>query len=144
MNFVIGESEPPAAASPSGVLVVMRHSVRLDEDPAAEWEDKMRRPYDPPITDFVLPAQQARALKASGLHRFDRLVCSPFLRCLQTAAVVLKTLHGSPEPPSVMAAAGGARAAGSAELEAAESAAAAATPPPPLRPPPHWLFALYP
>jgi hypothetical protein len=48
-----------------------------------------RRPYDCPIKDFDLPAQQAPQLKAYG---FTCIVCSPFRRCLQTAGVVAQAL----------------------------------------------------
>ena len=38
----------------------MRHSVRLDQDEKAEWDDRLQRPYDTPIVDFELPARQAQ------------------------------------------------------------------------------------
>ena len=53
----------------------------------------MGRPYDSPINDFVLPEQQAQILRDRGLHQFDLIVCSPFRRCLQTAAVVARELQ---------------------------------------------------
>ena len=75
-----------------GVMVVMRHSVRLDDDPTAVWEDRMLRPYDTPIKDFNLPVLQANKLYQNYKH-FDTIIVSPFRRCLQTAAIVVKTLH---------------------------------------------------
>jgi broad specificity phosphatase PhoE len=74
---------PLAAAAP--YFGVMRHSVRLDEDLSADWSDKQSRPYDCPIKDFGLPADQVSRLQAYG---FTRIVCSPFRRCIQTAGVV--------------------------------------------------------
>ena len=76
-----------------GVMVVMRHSVRLDDDGSAEWEDRMLRPYDTPIKDFNLPVLQTNELIKLNLNHFDTIICSPFRRCLQTAAIVVKTLH---------------------------------------------------
>ena len=83
-----------------GVMVVMRHSVRLDDDGSAEWEDRMLRPYDTPIKDFNLPVLQTNELIKLNLNHFDTIICSPFRRCLQTAAIVVKTLHElCPENP---------------------------------------------
>ena len=49
-------------ARDGGALVVMRHSVRLDQDEKAEWDDRLQRPYDTPIVDFELPARQAQLI----------------------------------------------------------------------------------
>lgn len=76
----------------AGVLVVMRHSVRVDDDDTATWEDKEERPYDTPISDLELPAYQAAELAKHGLGTFDLIICSPFRRCLETAAIVAGTL----------------------------------------------------
>lgn len=73
------------------VMAVMRHSVRVDADPAAEWPGRMQRPFDTPISDFALPAEQAQLMRDSSL-KFDLIVCSPYRRCLQTAAVVAHQL----------------------------------------------------
>ena len=62
----------------------------LWQDPSADWPDKSARPYDCPIEDFELPAQQVPRLKAFG---FTRIVCSPFRRCLQTAGIVARALN---------------------------------------------------
>ena len=78
----------PAKAG-STFFGVMRHSVRVDENPDAEWSDKLARPYDCPIEDFELPAQQIPQLQGFG---FTRIVCSPFRRCLQTAGIIARAL----------------------------------------------------
>jgi hypothetical protein len=36
-------------------VILMRHSVRLDDDPSLAWSDSATRPHDPPITDYDLP-----------------------------------------------------------------------------------------
>jgi len=74
---------------------VMRHSVRLDDDDAATWEDKEARPYDTPIKDLELPVQQAQELLKHKLGSFNLLVCSPFRRCLETMAIVVASLLDS-------------------------------------------------
>lgn len=81
-----------AGAVKPGRLAVMRHSVRLDSDPAAGWPDRQERPYDTPISDYNLPAEQATLMKKQGLGDFDLIVCSPFRRCLQTAGIVAQKL----------------------------------------------------
>jgi len=76
-----------AAATPSFGMI--RHSVRLDGDDGAEWDDQAARPYDTPLSDFELPRRQAAALRR---FNFERIVSSPFRRCLQTAAVLARAL----------------------------------------------------
>ena len=56
-------------------------------DRRCHWTDRDERPYDPPIVDWQLPAVQAQSLKAFGIQR---IVSSPFRRCLQTAGVVAR------------------------------------------------------
>eukprot|EP00928_Gymnodinium_smaydae_P038881 TRINITY_DN26704_c0_g1_i1.p1 TRINITY_DN26704_c0_g1~~TRINITY_DN26704_c0_g1_i1.p1 ORF type:complete len:256 (-),score=28.56 TRINITY_DN26704_c0_g1_i1:178-882(-) len=75
-----------------GILILMRHSARLDDAfecfeqiPEAKWPDKLTRPYDPPICDFELPREAARAMSK---YNVTSIVTSPFRRCLQTAGVV--------------------------------------------------------
>ena len=71
-------------------LVVMRHSIRLDNSPDAEWCDKYSRPYDTPIASFDLPKIQTQKIIE---HNIKCVVCSPFRRCLQTAAVACTILN---------------------------------------------------
>jgi len=78
-----------AAAGPARSFGMIRHSVRLDGDDGAEWDDQAARPYDTPISDFELPRRQAEALRR---FNFERIVSSPFRRCLQTAAVLARAL----------------------------------------------------
>ena len=70
-------------------IVVMRHSIRLDRDIDAGWEDKDSRPYDSPIRCFELPKLQGVKLSKHGI---TKIVCSPFRRCIQTAAIVGKEI----------------------------------------------------
>lgn len=63
-----------------------------DELSAIPWPDKTQRPYDSPIVDTILPAQQAKELSRLGMGSQTFIVCSPFRRCLQTAGVVARTL----------------------------------------------------
>mmetsp|Transcript_54096 Transcript_54096/g.65309 ORF Transcript_54096/g.65309 Transcript_54096/m.65309 type:complete len:263 (-) Transcript_54096:751-1539(-) len=88
-----------------GILVVMRHSERLDdramnftEISEEIWPDKMTRPYDPPISDDRRdPSYRGRELATEAtakLTAYDiaRVVTSPFRRCIQTAAIVARGL----------------------------------------------------
>ena len=63
--------------------------IRLDRDDDAEWPEQAARPYDTPITDWDLPARECEALRRLGV---DRVVASPFRRCIETASVVAATL----------------------------------------------------
>jgi len=84
------------APEKQGVLVVMRHSVRLDAAlVAATWSDQEQRPYDSPISDWELPVAACSLLRSRGLGSFDTIVVSPFRRCLQTAGVCAAALGGS-------------------------------------------------
>ena len=56
--------QPDKASTGPPVLVVMRHSIRLDtERPADDWADKASRPYDSPIADVRLPVAAAALLR---------------------------------------------------------------------------------
>ncbi len=73
-------------------LFVMRHGERLgDADPS--WVPKTDRPWDPPLTERG--KQQAwevgKRLRTEGWG-ITRVVVSPFLRCVQTAAQVVTAL----------------------------------------------------
>lgn len=73
-------------------LFVMRHGERLDDaDPS--WVPKTDRPWDPPLTERG--KQQAwevgKRLRTEGWG-ITRVVVSPFLRCVQTAAQVVTAL----------------------------------------------------
>lgn len=75
-------------------IVFMRHSVRKDmmhhtDDELHPWLDRHERPYDSPIVDFELPAKQASQFAHLPIAH---VVTSPLRRCIQTAAVVCKSL----------------------------------------------------
>ncbi|KAJ9471452.1 hypothetical protein DIPPA_05231 [Diplonema papillatum] len=79
------------------VMVLMRHSVRLDsvgyEAASAElWPDKATRPHNSPIVDFDTPRATAALLRK---YKIQRIVSSPYLRCLQTAGIVASELGRS-------------------------------------------------
>eukprot|EP01064_Diplonema_japonicum_P031919 TRINITY_DN586_c0_g2_i2.p1 TRINITY_DN586_c0_g2~~TRINITY_DN586_c0_g2_i2.p1 ORF type:complete len:477 (+),score=125.69 TRINITY_DN586_c0_g2_i2:1249-2679(+) len=76
------------------ILGVMRHSIRhdmhgFDNVPLSVWPDKMHRPYDPPISDYDLPAEAGLKLKK---YKFKVIVSSPYRRCLETAGIVARTI----------------------------------------------------
>ncbi|CAM9155455.1 unnamed protein product [Choristocarpus tenellus] len=56
------------------------------------WPDQDTRPYDTPIIDFDLPAEQAQELSLKGFRLGTTIISSPFRRCLQTAGVVARNL----------------------------------------------------
>lgn len=78
----------------------MRHGHRLDTASDFStitdelWPDRHTRPYDTPLADTSeeLVVGVAADLQAHGLSTFDAIVCSPFRRCVQTAALVCRAL----------------------------------------------------
>ncbi|KAJ7539694.1 hypothetical protein O6H91_11G105500 [Diphasiastrum complanatum] len=73
-------------------LFVMRHGERLDDaDPS--WVLKASRPWDPPLTERgkLQALAVGQRLRKEG-WQISRILCSPFLRCVQTAAEVIKGL----------------------------------------------------
>lgn len=93
-SAISGYDSPFHPTSPIRIqnLVVMRHSERMDDvDPT--WTTASERPWDPPITESgkQMAGEVARKLRGEG-RSIDRIVVSPFLRCVQTAAEVVKAL----------------------------------------------------
>jgi len=78
------------------VIVVIRHSVRQDQEPVQwiNWKDKNIRPYDPPIADYILPIRVYQEITKS-LPNFNpqKIIMSPFIRCLQTGSYIAKKFH---------------------------------------------------
>lgn len=70
-------------------FAIVRHSVRLDKDENAIWIDQETRPYDTPISDFLLPIKIADELRS---YSFKKMIVSPLRRCLQTASQIALTL----------------------------------------------------
>lgn len=74
-------------------LFVTRHSKRIDDDDNAQWPNQIEKPYDPPIVDFELPKRTAMDIKGASMEEpLSLLISSPYLRCLQTAAILAKHL----------------------------------------------------
>jgi hypothetical protein len=65
-------------------VTVMRHAEKLDDvDP--HWSACAERPYDAPITDAgCAHAKEVGVQVGKAGADIDVVVCSPFLRCLQT------------------------------------------------------------
>jgi broad specificity phosphatase PhoE len=75
----------------SQTLWIARHGSRLDfVDP--DWHKDAPRPYDPPLSadGFPQAEQVASRLKGEGI---SGIFSSPFLRCIQTAAVIAARLR---------------------------------------------------
>ena len=83
-----------------GLLIIMRHSERLDDEydmakkdwnsiPKELWLDRLERPYDTPIVLTELPQDAAKKLLK---YHIAKIVSSPFRRCLQTAGVLAREL----------------------------------------------------
>ena len=67
------------APEKQGVLVVMRHSVRLDAAlVAATWSDQEQRPYDSPISDWELPVAACSLLRVVDWGRSIQSWCRRF------------------------------------------------------------------
>ncbi|CAJ1371154.1 unnamed protein product [Effrenium voratum] len=97
----------PMERSPLQFLAVCRHAERADDVGALvqglPWclmQDSQQWPYDPPLSDAGLVAAEElgqklqRTLKEldSELHV---VVTSPFLRCVQTAALICRQVRGT-------------------------------------------------
>lgn len=80
-------------------LFVMRHGERMDNyDP--EWIRSAPRPWDPPLTDAGKKEarETGERLRTQGWN-ITRVICSPFLRCIQTAAEVVTALCAVQDHP---------------------------------------------
>jgi len=90
------ESLPTQTCAQS--MWVMRHGEREDEV-NEEWEATSDRPYDPPLTTkgrsqaYERGRVLARALLATKSENTCVVVSSPFLRCVQTSAEVIKGMQ---------------------------------------------------
>lgn len=73
-------------------VFVMRHGDRLD-DADHKWIHTAPRPWDPPLTESGKRRARkvGRRLRQEGWN-ITRVVCSPFLRCIQTASEVVISL----------------------------------------------------
>lgn len=82
-----------AAALPdeyTSTVIVMRHGHRQDEEDSF-WHQTAARPWDPPLS--VKGRVQANDVASKlGGHTIDVVITSPFRRCLQTSAGVVKQL----------------------------------------------------
>lgn len=101
-------------------LITIRHALRIDEVDGGQWAFSAERPWDPPLSSEG--SEQVRSVRYSHTAgcrcrvreptaehlrqakvvakrfpqvKLQHIVCSPFLRCLQTAAAIHKCL---PEP----------------------------------------------
>lgn len=65
-----------------------------------DWAQTAERPWDPPLSAAGLVQAQARGrdLRAAGV-RCDRVISSPFTRCIQTACGVMRAAD---IPPSAL------------------------------------------
>ncbi|KAL5217018.1 hypothetical protein ABZP36_017702 [Zizania latifolia] len=88
-------------------VVVMRHGDRLDHAEPL-WPANKPRPWDPPLTDAGLlrawtVAKRIRAAAAADSFQIHRVLVSPFLRCLQTAAQAVAALCAVPDDKALLA-----------------------------------------
>lgn len=84
-----GETEAPPRMQH---LFVMRHGDRMD-DADRNWVLTAPRPWDPPLTELGKwrARDVGRRLRREGWN-ITRVVCSPFLRCVQTASEAITAL----------------------------------------------------
>jgi len=93
-SFLCRKREPPFEQT----MVVLRHSERKDRvDPS--WptsQDSKDWPHDTPITQKGVELAKSVAEELVDVHskaNFVAIACSPYLRCIQTAAEVAKLLN---------------------------------------------------
>ncbi|KAK4741318.1 hypothetical protein SAY87_024906 [Trapa incisa] len=75
-------------------VIVLRHGDRLD-DFLKSWTSKSARPWDPPlhVDGHVRAFKTGLVLQPNRLNfRIHRVISSPFLRCVETAAHVISGL----------------------------------------------------
>ncbi|CAE7670932.1 unnamed protein product [Symbiodinium pilosum] len=91
-----GEESPSSLAEDvfHPALAVLRHSHRADTAFDSEWhetDDKMQFPADCPITvEGIREAQGTAEILAES--DFGIIICSPYLRCVQTAVILADRL----------------------------------------------------
>lgn len=73
-------------------VLVMRHGDRIDNEQPL-WISKATRPWDPPLVTIgkTRASTIGKKLRSVGFP-IHRVIVSPFLRCLQTAAEVVRAL----------------------------------------------------
>lgn len=81
----------------SQTLVICRHSERRDQvDPSYKLTDEHKKwPWDTPLTEAGIKLAYEVGLELKQLHstaRFAAVVSSPYRRCMQTTAQVVKAL----------------------------------------------------
>jgi phosphohistidine phosphatase len=83
------------------ILYILRHGIAEDEAP--KGDDRARR-----LTSRGRARMRAAAagMRALGI-RFDALLTSPFVRAVETAAIVAEVYGGEPAPQELPALAGG-------------------------------------
>lgn len=74
-------------------IIVMRHGERIDNF-VPSWTSTAARPWDPPLTQpgQVRAFQIGQSIRQSLGLPIHRLIVSPFLRCIQTAAELVIAL----------------------------------------------------
>jgi phosphohistidine phosphatase SixA len=74
-------------------LFVMRHGERMD-DAEPSWVAEAARPWDPPLTEkgHLQAQEKGKKLRSEGFL-VTRILVSPFLRCVQTTAGVIKGMY---------------------------------------------------
>eukprot|EP00301_Raphidiophrys_heterophryoidea_P017822 c2837_g1_i1.p1 GENE.c2837_g1_i1~~c2837_g1_i1.p1 ORF type:complete len:284 (+),score=96.70 c2837_g1_i1:39-854(+) len=73
---------------PPATLVVMRHATRMDDEDK-NWAKTAERVYDPPATNLEFAMVIAEEIRHLNIKK---IVTSPFIRCVQTAAAVAQCL----------------------------------------------------
>ncbi|CAH9096457.1 unnamed protein product [Cuscuta europaea] len=87
-------------------VIVMRHGHRLDTADESWTSGNMdNRPWDPPICDGEenknLFSQAAEKIRNDVGAPIDRVIVSPFLRCLQTASETIRALLELYDDPDI-------------------------------------------
>lgn len=79
------------------LVALVRHGERLDQADPITWmrsKDGQRYPFDAPLTGKgVRQAQEVARELAKYRSWFHLVVCSPYVRCVQTAAEIAKELE---------------------------------------------------
>ncbi|GJP40887.1 hypothetical protein CLOM_g552 [Closterium sp. NIES-68] len=109
-------------------VFVMHHGERADAaDPLWARREGAERPWDPPLSEWgkYQAYEVGMRLRQEGWG-VTRIVCAPYLRCVETALELLLALTDSQPPPSAAAAAAAAAAADGAAAGCSTAVATAA------------------
>ncbi|CAB3404275.1 unnamed protein product [Caenorhabditis bovis] len=81
----------------SRTIWLVRHGERID-NVDKKWKDNNPKKWDDPELTTRGKTQSAEVGKALANYNIEKIICSPFTRCVETAAVIVTMMQN---PPSI-------------------------------------------